>query len=129
MGQGAEVVEAFYKAFQHPHYESLVASFLDSGVVWHVAGDNPLAGTFRGVDEVQVAMRRYGEVSGGSLRLDTQSILEGGGHVVAIHEATAERGALKYRAHEIDIFHVEDDRIVSIWSFSEDQAATDKYWS
>jgi ketosteroid isomerase-like protein len=106
-----------------------VAACLHDAVVWQVAGANALAGTFLGVDEVLGAMRRYGEHSGRTLKLDTKAIVADGGHMVAIHEATATKGDFHYRAHEIDVFHVSDGRIVAMWSFSEDQAATDRLWS
>jgi hypothetical protein len=34
-----------------------------------------------------------------------------------------------YHAHEVDIFHISGKRITEMWSFSEDQAATDRIWS
>jgi ketosteroid isomerase-like protein len=79
--------------------------------MWHVAGNNPLAGTFRGVAEVLGAMRAYAEGSAGTLRLDTQTVLAGAEHVIAIHNATAEVFEVEYRAHEVDIFHLRGDRI------------------
>lgn len=123
------VVRDFYDAFVGDDYEARVRRFLDEGVVWYVAGSNPLAGTFLGPDEVLAAMRRYGQHSGHSLRLDTRSILADEEHVVAIHHATARRGDFRYEAHEIDVFHLDGERIVAMWSFSEDQAATDALWS
>lgn len=32
-------------------------------------------------------------------------------------------------AHEVDIFHVEHELITELWSFSENQMATDRFWS
>jgi uncharacterized protein len=124
----AEVIRAFYDAFQTEDYESAVAPHLDDGIVWQV-GMNPLAGTHVGAQEVFAAMRRYAQHSGGTLRLNTKAIMVDGGHVVAIHEASAVRDDFHYSAHEIDVFHVADARIVAMWSFSEDQAATDALWS
>ncbi|HXT43883.1 MAG TPA: hypothetical protein VN748_07160 [Pseudonocardiaceae bacterium] len=33
-----------------------------------------------------------------------------------------------YDAHVVDVFHVHDGLITKFWSFSEDQAATDRIW-
>jgi len=74
-------------------------------------------------------MARFSEHSDGSLTLDTKAVFADDEHAIAVHSATAQRGEFSYRAHEVDVFHVEADRIVEIWSFSEDQGATDTLWS
>ncbi len=74
-------------------------------------------------------MTRYGEHSQGTLRLDTRSIFADDEHAVAIHRATANRPGFGYDAHEVDVFHISAGRITEMWSFSEDQAATDRIWS
>jgi uncharacterized protein len=126
---GVAVVRAFYDAFASESYNAAVREFLHEGIVWQVAGSNPLAGTFIGRDQVLAAMASYGEHSDHTLKLDNTSILGDDEHVVAIHHARASRGRLEYEAHEIDVFHVDRGRIVAMWSFSEDQAATDAMWS
>lgn len=97
-------------------------------MVWHVAGNNPLAGEFRGPGAVTDQMLRCAEHSRGTLRLDT-SIMATDSHAVAIHNASASQSGLEYRAHEVDVFHLEDEQITEFWSFSEDQQATDRFWS
>ena len=124
----ADMLHAFYACFEHGDYVALVKAFLAPSVVWHVAGNNPLAGEFRGPDAVTDQMLRYAEHSGGTLRVDT-SIMATDSHAVAVHRATASRPGVEYSAHEIDVFHVAGDRITEFWSFSEDQEATDRIWS
>ncbi len=128
-GGSAAVVRSFYAAFAAEDHEAAIRPLLSRRIVWHVAGENPLAGTFRGHSEVFAAMRRYGEGSQGTLRLNTQCVLGEGTHAVAVHAATAKRDGHSYSAHEIDVFHVENGTITEMWSFSEDQAATDAMWS
>ena len=124
----AATLRAFYGCFNHEDYVERVKAFLAPDVVWHVAGDNPLAGEFRGPDAVTDQMLRYAEHSHGTLRLDT-SIMAADSHAVAIHNASASRPGLEYSAHEGDVFHLENERITEFWSFSEDQQATDRIWS
>lgn len=127
--QNEAVVRSFYAAFETADYERQVRGFLAEEVRWHVAGNNPLAGEFIGIDAVLEAMRRYGEHSNHTLKLDTESVFADEHHAVAIHRATAHREGFVYRAHEIDVFRVSDGLITEFWSFSEDQAATDTLWS
>lgn len=123
------VVRSFYAAFDTANYERHVRELLVDDVNWHVAGNNPLAGDFIGIDAVLGAMRRYDEHSHHSLKLDTESVFADEHHAVAIHRATAQREDVAYRAHEIDVFHLSDGLITEFWSFSEDQDATDALWS
>jgi len=127
--ENVAVVRSLYSAFKAEGHEAVIRRLLSPRVVWHVAGENPLAGTFRGHTQVFEAMRRYAARSEGTLRLQTQAILGDGVHVVALHTATATRPGVHYSAHEIDVFHVEHGTITEMWSFSEDQAATDAMWS
>jgi ketosteroid isomerase-like protein len=121
----AETLRAFYLCFEHADYPVRVREFLAPSVVWHVAGDNPLAGNFRGPNAVTEQMLRYEEHSRGTLRLDS-SILATDTHAVAIHIATASIPDVTYSAHEVDVFHIENGLITEFWSFSEDQTATDR---
>ena len=125
----ARTLREFYEAFDDADPGSAVRQYLAANVIWHVAGANPLAGVFHGPDEVWQAMLRYGEHSGQTLHLDTRSIFADDEHAVAIHQATATPPGFRYEAHEVDLFHIEDGQIVEMWSFSEDQEATDRVWS
>lgn len=122
----ALVLREFYEAFTSQSPEAAVRRFLHPDITWHVAGENPLAGAFVGSDEVWDAMTRYGEHSHGTLQLDTRSVFADDEHAVAIHKATAHLPVFDYRAHEVDVFHIDAGRITEMWSFSENQAATDQ---
>lgn len=123
------LIRRFYEPFRTQDYVAEVRAFLRDDVVWHVAGENPLAGDFHGPEAVLGAMRAYGEHSKQTLHLETRSIFGDDDHAVALHRATGKRDRIDYRAHEIDVFHLSGGRIAEFWSFSEDQQATDLFWS
>ena len=125
----ALLIRRFFAAATSPDFEDRVGDFFRDDVVWHVGGDNPLAGEFTGVAAVIAAMRRYAAHSEGTLRLETRAVFANDDHAIAVHSASAPRADLDYEAHEIDVFHIIDARIPEFWSFSEDQAATDALWS
>jgi ketosteroid isomerase-like protein len=127
--ENAAVIRFFFAAFATDDYEPIVRECLAHDVEWHVAGNNPLAGDFIGVDAVLSAMRRYSEHSRRTLQLDTRSVFADEHHAVAVHWATAQREGITYQAHEIDVFHLSSGLITEFWSFSEDQDATDALWS
>ena len=127
--ESVRYVRSFYAAFQTEDHEDQVHALLHPLVTWHVAGANPLAGDFVGVEAVLRAMRRFGEHSNHTLKLDTRLLFGDADHVIAVHLATAYRPGLDYSAHEIDVFHIAAGLIIEFWSFSEDQPATDALWS
>jgi ketosteroid isomerase-like protein len=98
--RNALLVKRFHDAFADENWRTNVAQWLDHDVVWHVAGDNPLAGAFVGIDAVVGAMQRYSEHSHGSLMLDTRAVFADDEHAIAVHSATVRRGDFSYRAHE-----------------------------
>jgi ketosteroid isomerase-like protein len=67
----ARTLRRFYACFGEADYLARVRDFLAPQVVWHIAGDNPLAGQLHGIDAVTEQMRRYSDLSAGTLRLDT----------------------------------------------------------
>jgi ketosteroid isomerase-like protein len=124
-----EVIRSFYAAFATDDYEQSVRELLSDDVKWHVAGNNPLAGDFTGVEAVLRAMRRYGDHSQHTLKLGTRSVFADEHHAIAVHWATAQRESFAYQAHEIDVFHLVRGHITEFWSFSENQEAADTLWS
>jgi ketosteroid isomerase-like protein len=119
-------VREFYASFDERPYEGSVATF---GARTSCGMEQPAR---REVSRCLGGLRRhagYADGSAGTLRLDTQAVLPGADHVIAIHDATAEVLGVEYRAHEVDIFHLRGGRIAEFWSFSEDQEATDRIWS
>jgi hypothetical protein len=45
-----------------------------------------------------------------------------------VRRATAEVDHVPYDTREVDVFYIHHDLITEFWSFSEDQAATDRIW-
>lgn len=70
------------------------------------------------------AMRAY-DTGAGSLALDTVTLPADHRHVVAIL-AAPEAPGFAHAVHEVDVFHLREDRIAAHWSFSEDRSATDR---
>ncbi len=123
-----KVLESFYAAFSNEDYGPYVASYLSKDVIWHIAGNNPLAGDVFGADAVLERMKDFSSCSRQTLNLKT-SVTATATHGIAIHEATAQNGGFDYSAHEIDVFHIQNGLITEFWSFSEDQKATDRMWA
>ena len=113
-----------FAAGQHP-----AAGLFAPEVVWNVEGNNPLARTYRGRDEVFAAFRRFEMAAGGTLRVRLVSVIANEDYALAVLHATGERGGGPYDCLEYDVYRIRDGAVAEFWSFSSDQRATDAFWS
>lgn len=107
-----------------------LAATLHPDVVWHQPGAHPLAGDHVGPDAVLGLLGGMMERSAGSLIVATESSIAGGDLVAATVRFTAKRdGRADLDQHGVDVFRIQDDRIVEVWLMSENQPAEDLFWS
>ena len=125
----AALIRRMHRALAEGNYPPVLREILAKDVVWHIPGRHPLAGEHGGIEAVLAAMGRFEELSGRSIRTQLHDLLAGDAHAVALLRAAGERAGRRYDAREVDIYHVQDGRITEFWSFSEDQRATDEFWS
>ena len=121
----AEVVRQAYAAYAAGDRAPLWA-LLAPEVTFHVAGDHPLSGDYRGAAAVQGYLATLERLHGGpgSASLDTVFADESGDLVLL--ESTTRHGD-----HARSIGHVlrfEGDRLVELWDNPADPEAEDRYW-
>jgi uncharacterized protein len=121
----AAVVREAYAAYTAGDRAPLWA-LLAPHVTFHVAGDHPLSGDYRGVEEVQGYLAMIARLTGGpgGATLDTVFADESGDMVLL--ESTTRHGRV-----ERSIGHVlrfEGDRLVELWDNPADPRAEDRYW-
>src|SRR5215207_6890702 len=56
---------------------------LDERIVWRVPGDNAIAGTYSGIDEVLAYFARRRELAAGTFRMESRDVLTGAGDTIA----------------------------------------------
>jgi ketosteroid isomerase-like protein len=97
--------------------------------VWHLPGQGPLAGDHIGWGRIRDAMRWFDEAAGGTLKITVHDVLGSDEHAVALLHTSAAREGKNYDIREMDVYHFGEGKISEFWSFSEDQRATDEFWS
>ena len=123
------LIRAAYEHFTEGGYVEQAAALFSEDVVWRLPGRGPLAGDHRGIEAVVGAIREFERRAAGTLRVEVYDILANDTHAVALLRAIGNRAGKRYEALEIDVSHVRDGKITEFWSFSEDQDATDEFWS
>lgn len=117
-----------YDAFGRGDMAAIAELFADD-IVWHFPGDNPLAGDYKGRDNVLAFFGRSVELTGGTLRVEVHDIVANDEHGVALTRTTAQRGGKSLDDKAVQVFHIRDGKAVESWSHPGDQAANDEFWS
>jgi ketosteroid isomerase-like protein len=98
--------------------------------VWHVPGSNAVAGDYRGLDEIIPFLRRTGELTSGTYRVEPLWVVADDEHVVAVYRAQGERDdGRRLDIEQALLIDIEDGRWVNIRAQPLDQAAFDAFWA
>jgi len=123
-----DIVRRAYEAFNAKDAETL-NKLMSPEIVQTMPGDSPLAGTYRGPDEVLAMYKRLAELSAGTIRNELREVLtDRSGRVLAIHVVTAERNGRSRESRQAVLVTVLDGRITEIDLFVSDLAANDAFW-
>lgn len=103
---------------------------LAPGITWTVPGDNRIAGTYRGLEEVLGYFRRRRELAGRTFRLERRDVLTGDGpRVAALTDGFASVGDRDRRWSTVGLYELVDGRVSACWLLPLDQSAFDAIWS
>jgi ketosteroid isomerase-like protein len=116
----------FYAGGERSALEALLAE----EIVWTVPGDNAIAGTYRGRDEVFGYFRRRRDLADRTFRMKRLDVLVGEGRrVAALTDGYATIGGLERHWSTVGLYEIADGRIAACWLLPLDQAAFDAIWS
>ncbi len=114
--------------FSRGDREAIVEQLADD-VVWHVGGEHPLSGDYRGKQAVGNYHRRVAEATAGTLRLDPIDVLAGDRHLGIFVHATAEVDGRVLDATLVEAVRLDDDgKWAEFWALAADQEAVDSFW-
>ena len=128
MGSPADVMRRFYEVFLARDTEAMRAML--EGCVWHIPGENLLAGTYRGLEEIVGLFGRSGELSGGTLKLEMHDVVGDDAHAIGLDHVRASRDdGRSLDMNRVVIAHVSNGALAEVWVCPEDQYAFDEFWS
>lgn len=117
-----------YAAFGSGDLDTVTASWTDD-VVWHVSGNSPLAGDYKGQEEILGLFGRLAQESGGTLKIELHDVLANDEHAVALCTLTAQRNGKSMEMNAVHVFHTEGDKVKEFWGFNEDDSRADEFWA
>jgi ketosteroid isomerase-like protein len=119
---GNRNVDLIRRYFDAVHRDPAETSALYApGAVLHYSGRHVLSGDHRGVEAIQHLFRQSREVFQGTQRLEVHDVVAGGGHAVALLEASAERDGRRAEWRRVVVFHVSAGLIQEQWIIDSEQ--------
>ena len=103
---------------------------LTADITWTIPGDNSIAGTYRGLEEVFAYFERRRDLAGGTFRMTRRDVLAGDGdRVAALTDGTAAIGGGEHHWSTVGLYEIAGGRIAACWLLALDQRAFDAIWS
>jgi uncharacterized protein len=126
--QALSVVSDYVNALQKGN-QTRLAELLDENVIWHQPGKNKFSGVIKGSANVFKAVGGFFEVSKGTFQLSEIKWLTPNGNKVAclLHFKATRLGAV-LDMDSIDVYTVENGKIIEAALYSEDQQKEDDFW-
>jgi uncharacterized protein len=100
-----ELVQKAYAALGTGKKEEC-AKYWDQNMVWQVPGHNPLSGWYHGLDAFLGFMKRVGELSGGSFRMDVVTMMVNDDYSTDVTRNRGTRAGNPDVKLDIDVAHV-----------------------
>lgn len=124
-----ELVRRGYDAFTRGDMETL-ASLMTGDCTHHAPGSTAMAGHFKGRDNVLDLYRRMHEETGGTIRVELDSVMaDGRGHAISVHRFTAERQGRKFDERGALFFTIVGGKFSDVDECVEDIDNVDEFWS
>jgi uncharacterized protein len=125
--RNATLVRSALESLLQGDLQSFSVAFRDD-VVWHVPGDGPLAGEYRGLSSLLALFARQEGLSDGTLRLEVTDVMASDNHAVAWQRVTAQRDTFVLDVVEAIVCRISDGKIAEVWQRT-DQYSVDDFFS
>jgi ketosteroid isomerase-like protein len=117
-------------AFYAGGSDAALRPLLHHDIAWHVPGTSPIAGDYRGFDEVVRYFTLRRTLAAGTMRMQRRELLIGDdGHIAAITDGSATIGGVAHTWSTIGLYRVADDQLLECWLLPLDPLAFDRIWS
>src|SRR5205807_4373610 len=103
--------------------------FLAEDIAWHVPGRSPIAGDYRGHEDVLAYFADRRERATATFRVQPRGMLADDERVVHFAGGSAERGGRTWEWETVGVFRIADGKIAECWLLPFDQYAFGEAWS
>ncbi len=122
-----KVFSDYKKALEEANFE-MVFNTLSDDIRWHMGGQGELSGLIVGKKDLEERFSEFAQRSNGTFKVITKWAASNDNFVCANVISIAERNGSKLNMNGIDLFKIEKDKIVEVWTFAEFQSDEDEFW-
>ncbi|MFC9327121.1 nuclear transport factor 2 family protein [Kitasatospora sp. NPDC057015] len=123
------LVRRGYEAFSRGDMQTL-SEIIAKDATHHVPGTHTLAGDYKGLEAVLGYYQQLGAQTAGSFRVELQHLfVDGRGHVMSVHRATAVRGRQALDAMGGIMFRIVGDKVTDLDECVDDLDVADEFWA
>jgi uncharacterized protein len=123
-----DLAQKFIDAYGRRDYQKLEGLLTDD-VLWHVGGNHPLSGDYRGRQAVLDYFAKVQSLTSQTLTLDPIEILAGGSFGAIFLRVRAEREGRGLDVTMAEAFRAQEGQLAEFWATADDQEAVDRFWS
>jgi uncharacterized protein len=123
-----DLAQRFIDAYGRRDYQTL-ESLLTDDVLWHVGGNHPLSGDYRGRQAVLDYFAKVQSLTSQTLTLDPIEILASGSFGAIFLRVRAEREGRDLDVTMAEAFRAQEGQLAEFWATADDQEAVDRFWS
>lgn len=106
-----------------------VHQLLTDDIVWHVPGDNAIAGVYEGRAAVIDYFARRRDMASKTFRMHPGELLAGDGdHVAVLTDGTAVIRGQEHRWSTVGLYRFRGEQVAACWLLPLDPAAFDQVW-
>jgi ketosteroid isomerase-like protein len=110
--------------------DAALQQLLAPNITWTVPGDNRIAGTYRGLEEVFDYFRRRRDLADHTFQMKRRDVLVGDGdRLAALTDGFATIRGVHHRWSTVGLYDVIEQRITAGWLLPLDQRAFDAIWA
>lgn len=122
------VLAGGYRSFADGDLPAVLAIF-DADIAWHEPGRSPLAGDYKGIDEVTGFFRYLVEASGGTFQVEVREIVPAGDRTLALVTEGESRNGSELSVSAVHAWRFAGGKLTEFCNHYADQAAVDAFWA
>jgi uncharacterized protein len=119
------LVREGYAAFSSGDMDTLNRLFAEN-IVWHEGGRGPLAGDYKGRDQVFGLFGKLMELTGGTVSVEVHDVLANDEHAAVLVNLSVTRNGKRWSGTSVDVLHIENGTVTEFWDNPTDRYGYDE---
>ncbi len=126
--QNIAVIRRGFEAFAKGDIATLKTLFA-ANANWHAVGTGILPGNYRGAQAILEFFGKIGHETGGTMRVEPQTMAASGDHVFVLERITGTRKGKTQDTKAVLVFKLDKGVVTEVAEFQHDHPAASQFWS